>query len=305
MARSTRRSYLQQVGALSGSLAAGLLSGCRANGGVGTAVAEVRVGGKPFAEQRILGYLAFHRLAGVEGIQEVNEIGYGDSIELWEATAAGTKDLYWEYTGTAWLRIHPRREERLTDPESLYERVRDDAEAAGLRMGTPAPFSNEWVLVADTEWSDRTGITTISGLVSHVEAGTTDLPMAVGEDFYHREDGWQGLTDHYGMNASAVTALESGSFVVTSIGLTYELLSSGRATVATGFNTDPHLADDRIVVLDDDRDFFLPYQPAPTVHAATVSEYPAVLSVLEPVAASLDEPTMRESSSGSSTATSM
>ncbi len=293
MGLSTRRSYLRRVSQAGSLLAAGALSGCQVNGEPQTAVADIRVASKPFAEQRILGYLAYGRLHGLEGAQVVNEIGYGDSLDNWLATVEGTKDLYWEYTGTAWLRLPPRREERITDRSRLYEHVRTDAKAAGITMGTPAPFSNEFVVVADKEWSEKTGVATMSDLVAHVNAGNADFGMAVGEDFYHREDGWRALSDYYGIDPAARTRLESRA-IVTSIGLTYELLSEGQVAIASGFNTDPHLARDTIVVLEDDRGFFIPYQPAPAVHTPTADAHPNILDLLAPVASTLDEATMRQ-----------
>ena len=293
MPHSTRRDYLQRVGQLGSTLTVGVLSGCQATGEVQTAVAKVSVASKPFTEQRILGYLAYHRLSGIERVQRVNEIGYGNSRNNWQAITNGTKDLYWEYTGTAWLRLPPVREERITDPETLYERVRADAEEQGLTMGTPAPFSNEFVLVVDREWSERTDVTTISDLVAHINAGNTDFGMAFGKDFYHREDGWQALCDYYGMAPKPEAQIEADSAIVTSIGLTFDLLTEDRVAVASGFNTDPPLTREENIVLEDDHGFFIPYQPVPTAHTPTVAEHPEVLEVLSPVASRLDESTMR------------
>ncbi|MFC3476926.1 ABC transporter substrate-binding protein [Halobacterium litoreum] len=289
----TRRRYLERLGAAGGVAVASALAGCGENRAERESVTNVRVGSKPFAEQRILGYLAYHRLRDVDGVQAVDEIGYGTSSENWTATAAGVKDVYWEYTGTAWSRLPPRRAERVTDPRRLYERVAADARERGLRMAEPAPFSNEYVLVADRAWSDRTDVTTLSEFATHVADGRTSFGVAVNEDFYHRRDAWRGVLDHYGVSAGTQAELESGGFVVTSVGLTYELVANGDASVASGFATDPQLERESLVVLDDDRTYFLPYQPSPTAHAQTVAANPDVFDALAPVAASLDEATMR------------
>jgi len=290
----TRRGYLSQIGGVGGVLLGSALAGCADGSGAVTPPSpEVRVGSKPFAEQEILGQLAYERFRTLEGVQAVDEVGYGNSAENWAATADGRKHLYWEYTGTAWRELPPRREIRLTDPAELYERAARDAREQGLRMASPAPFSNEYVLVADRAWSERTGVATLGEFADHLLAGNTDLAVAVNEEFYRREDAWRGVTAYYGVGPDARSAVESGSFIVTSVGLTYELLADGRATVASGFATDPQLASDSLVVLADDRDYFLPYQPSPTAHAPTVEATPAVFDALAPVAAGLDESTMR------------
>lgn len=290
---STRRGYLRRLGEVGGVLTGGVLSGC-VEAGIGSqSVPQVHVGSKPFPEQEILGYLAYERLTTIDGIQVANEIGYGNSTENWEATATGAKDLYWEYTGTAWSRLPPRREQRVTDPQQLYDLVESDARAQNIRMAQPAAFSNEYVLVADRAWSERTGVTTLAEFVAHVTDEPTAVGIAVNEDFYHRRDAWAGLTAYYGLTAEQRAALETGTFIVTSVGLTYELLDSGRVQVASGFDTDPQLSRPSLVTLADDREYFMPYQPAPTAHAPTVDDHPAIFGVLEPVVSALDAATMR------------
>ncbi|WP_336136124.1 glycine betaine ABC transporter substrate-binding protein [Natronomonas amylolytica] len=291
---STRRRYLRRAGRVGGALTAALLSGCSnpvASGSEG-AKTPVHVGSKPFTEQRILGYLAYERLRTVDGVRAIDGIGSGDSLANWEATASGDKDLYWEYTGTAWAQLPPRHDERVTDPDRLYEQVRADAETRGIHTAEPAAFSNEYVVVADRTWVEETGVTTLGGLAEYLD-GEAALGVAVNEEFYHRQDGWNGLLDYYGVGADAKTALESEPFVVTSTGLTYELLKRADIRLASGFATDPQLERPSFVVLDDDRDYFLPYQPMPTAHTPTVEARPRILEVLTPVVESLDEATMR------------
>lgn len=290
---STRRGHLRRIGAIGCSLAAGGLGGCvETDLGDGTA-RRVRIGSKPFPEQRILGNLAYERLRTVDGVQAINEIGYGTSQENWEAARTGAKDLYWEYTGTAWAQLPPRRDRRVTDPRKLYELVESDAQTRGLRLADPAPFSNAYVLVADRGWSDRTGVTTISGLIAHVADGHTDFGVAINEDFYHRRDAWDGIAAYYGLSDRQRAAVENGTFIVTSVGLTYELIDDGRVQVASGFATDPQLDRSSIVVLEDDRDYFMPYQPVPTAHAPTVDAVPAIFEALAPVVSALDGETIR------------
>ncbi|MFC7164817.1 glycine betaine ABC transporter substrate-binding protein [Halospeciosus flavus] len=87
--------------------------------------------------------------------------------------------------------------------------------------------------------------------------------------------------------------LESETFIVTSIGLTYELLEQGQVQIASGFATDPQLDRSTITVLKDDRDYFLPYQPAPTAYAPLIDDHPGIFEELSPVVSALDKPTMR------------
>lgn len=289
----TRRQYLGQIGRVGGVGAAALLGGCASNQQPDTESVSVRIGSKPFAEQKILGYLAYQRLQSVDWIRAVDEIGSGNSLSNWEATAAGEQHLYWEYTGTAWMQLPPRHETRITDPNSLYERVQSDAHSQQLQLAEPASFSNEYVIVADATWAEQTGVSTISELATHLRDVDRIPGIAVNEEFFHRRDGWPGLASYYDVRTEDREKLESETFIVTSIGLTYELLEQGRVQIASGFATDPQLDRSTITVLEDDRDYFLPYQPAPTAYAPLIDDHPEIFEALSPVVSALDKPTMR------------
>jgi len=290
----TRRQYLGQVGRAGGVGAAGLLGGCASNQQSEAESVTVRIGSKPFAEQKILGYLAYQQLQSVDWVRAVDEIGSGNSLSNWQATAMGQQHLYWEYTGTAWLQLPPRHETRITGPNTLFERVQSDAHSQQLQMAEPAPFSNEYVIVADATWAEQMGVSTISELVSYLRNVDTLPKIAVNEEFFHRQDGWRGLASYYDATAENRETLESRTFIVTSIGLTYELLEQSRVRIASGFATDPQLDRSTITVLDDDRDFFLPYQPAPTAYAPLIDDHPEIFEELSPVVSALDKPTMRD-----------
>ncbi|MFC7164610.1 glycine betaine ABC transporter substrate-binding protein [Halospeciosus flavus] len=75
--------------------------------------------------------------------------------------------------------------------------------------------------------------------------------------------------------------------------MTYELLEQGQVQIASGFATDPQLDRSTITVLKDDRDYFLPYQPAPTAYAPLIDDHPGIFEELSPVVSALDKPTMR------------
>jgi len=289
----TRRRYLERVGCLGGAATAGVLGGCTSNGQRGSDSVTVRIGSKPFIEQRILGYLAYERLRTADQIRAVDDIGDGDSLSNWEATSSGDRHLYWEYTATAWARLPPRRERRITDAGTLFQRVRSDARSRGVRMAEPAPFSNEYVIVADKAWAEAIGVSTISELAAYFRNADGDPGIALNEAFYHRPDGWHGLLSRYGVSSDGRDSLESGTFIVTSVGLTYELLERGSVRVANGFATDPQLDRSTLTVLEDDREYFLPYQPAPTASAPMIEAHPEVFDRLSPVVTALDRPAMR------------
>ncbi|WP_276274249.1 glycine betaine ABC transporter substrate-binding protein [Haloarcula litorea] len=288
-----RRRFLGQIGRAGGVAVTGILSGCAKSEQPESESVTVRIGSKPFTEQKILSYLAYERLRRIDWIRAVDEIGAGNSLSNWEATASGDQHLYWEYTGTAWLQLPPRHDRRITDPESLFERVQADADSQRLQLADPAPFSNEYVIAADARWAEQTEISTISDLAAHIRNGGDTPGVAVNEEFFHRQDGWRGLASYYEIETANGEPIQTEPFIVTSIGLTYELLEQGRVQITSGFATDPQLNRSTVTVLEDDRDYFLPYQPAPTAYAPLIDEHPEVFEILSPVGSALDKSIMR------------
>ncbi len=266
MEGGSRRRFLARVG--TGLSAATLASGClsRRTGPSPALDQRISVGSKHFTENRILGFLTFEAVNQVLGVQPVHEIGYGRTSTIWSALVEGAVDTYWEYTGTLWyVHLPPDvTQERIADPLKLFQRVRTGLrETYDLECFSPAPFDNPYVLCTRPEWVDETGITTHSGLFEYAAAGNS-VPIAVGPEFYHRTDGWPGLLDHYEVDADTRAAWAPNVEVVN-LFLAYEFLLRERIDVGMGFGTDPHIAINDLVVLEDDRDFFPPYNPCPVV----------------------------------------
>ena len=78
------------------------------------------------------------------------------------------------------------------------------------------------------------------------------------------------------------------------MGLLYSALLADRVDVVVGSATDGLIAAHDLVVLEDDRAYFPPYDAVPIVHTASLAAHPALGSVLDALAGRLDEPTMRK-----------
>ena len=75
--------------------------------------------------------------------------------------------------------------------------------------------------------------------------------------------------------------------------LKYEAVAAGEADVINAYTTDGRLLTHNLVVLDDDRGFFPPYQAAPLMRGETVRAHPEAVAALALLAGALDEEAMR------------
>ena len=249
---------------------------------------EIVVGSKTFAENRILGYMAYEALNELTDLQVVDEIGYGATSTAWEGLTQGPLDIYWEYTGTLRLTHPPAREDLVTDPEEQAATARETIESEyDLAVLSRAPFDNTYTIVTTPQWINLRGIESLSGLADHVNAGNTGETIALGPSFYDRADGWPGLLDHYGFDPDSVRAW-GGSVEVVSLGLTYEFLAAGQADLAMGFLTDGRIGVDGFEPLADDEQFWPIYSPCPCVSSSLVEAYPAVREALDQIGPSID-----------------
>jgi osmoprotectant transport system substrate-binding protein len=256
------------LGALGGALAT---AGCVTTSSTSTTPErpQAAVGSKQFTANRLLGWLTFETLLANDSVQPVDRMRTGGTSETWRALTDGDVDCYWEYTGTVWRDIL-ERQARFGDADALYDAVVGALADRDVAVAARGTYDNSYVLYADESWTAATGVETLGGFVDWLEAGNDDVRVAITGRFEEREDGWNGLFEHYELDADAYERLTARTTVVEPL-VTYDLLVSGDADVGLGYRTNPNVADLDVVALADDRRFFPAYQPVLLVDQGAAS----------------------------------
>jgi len=200
----------------------------------------IRVGSKSFTESYILAEIAAQVIERVGEARAERRHGLGGTGITYRAIASGAIDLYPEYTGTLARII--LKDPALRTPEAIRARLL----ASGLTMSEPLGFSNTYALAVRAETAERRGLRRISDLARHPE-----LKAAFSSGFLEREDGWPGLTRHYGLSLAEVRVMEHA--------LTYRAIAGGDVDVMDVFSTDGQLERLRLQILQDDKRFFPDY----------------------------------------------
>lgn len=290
MSHHTRRDLLRGTGAVAGSASVMTLSGCTSL--IGGDSDSIAVSSKRFAEQEILGYMAIEAL-NAKDFSTTDETGLGGTLQNFEAINSQQVDLYWEYTGTAWYTIPPEHEETVNDPDGLYQKVKQEfKEEHNLQFLNRAPLNNAFVLMANPDWAEETGVQSLTDFAEYVNDGNTDFELALTAEFLDRSDGWEGVADHYGFEGQ-LDELDSNISQV-GIGLSYQIVGENEVQVGLGFNTNPNIPRYDLVVLDDDEAFFPVYNPAPLVHSDTLEANPEIEETLNPIVPDLTTEKIRE-----------
>lgn len=105
--------------------------------------------------------------------------------------------------------------------------------------------------------------------------GSDTFRIGVPPEFLERADGYRGLEKQYGLNMPTVEM---------NAALMYEALKNGRVDVAVGYSTDGRIKAFDLKVLEDDQNYFPPYDAAPLVRSATLEQYPNLREVLNKLA---------------------
>ena len=302
--RTRTRRIARAVGLIAvASVLAACAGGGRSGGGnagggdVGDQVnlrgATITVGSKEFTEQLILAEIAIQALENAGATVE-RQTGLVGTTAAREALTSGPTDLYWEYTGTGWITLLGHSQEPLTDSRQLYDAVAaEDLAKNGVRWLAPAPANNTYALAVRREAAEVLGVRSLSGLGALAELRPENATVCAANEFLVRPDGLPGLQQAYGFQ------LPAGSITELPLGDIYRAVDEGdRCNFGEVFLTDPRITALDLTVLDDDKKFFPPYNPAPTVRSEVFDRHPDLEKVFAPISAKLDNETLRRLNAG-------
>lgn len=244
------------------------------------ATAVVRIGSKDSAESMLLGHMLAELVEDETGRPVDRRLNLGGTLVCFNALERGGLDVYVEYTGTALTTILGRPP--VNDAAEARRIVERGLAERGIRMLEPLGFENTFAILTRREEAESRGIRTISDLAMH--AGS--LRAGFGPEFMNRADGFPGLVATYGLRfAEAPREMDRN--------LLYEAVRQGTLDVAAGDSTDGRVAALDLVVLEDDRRYFPPYEAVPLARGSLLESDPAAAAALHRLAGRIDAATMR------------
>ncbi|HEY9652871.1 MAG TPA: glycine betaine ABC transporter substrate-binding protein [Coleofasciculaceae cyanobacterium] len=256
-----------------------LLSAIACNQGGNTSGA-IKVGSKDFTEQFILGEM-YALVLENSGLNVERKLNLGGTPVAQEALTSGQIDLYPEYTGTGLLTV--LKQPATSDRQKVYQTVSDTyKEKFNLVWLAPAPMNNTQALAMTQETSQNYNIKTISDFA----AKASQLVMIGPPEFEVREDGLPGIQKAYGN-------FKLKQYKPADPGLRYQALKDNQADVVVAFGTDGELSAYNLIVLEDDKKFFPPYQVAPVVRQTALDTYPKIRDALNTLAPKLTNQAMQ------------
>jgi osmoprotectant transport system substrate-binding protein len=240
----------------------------------------VRVGSKNFTEQFIVAEIYAQALENA-GIKAQTRPNLGATLIAHAALLNGDIDLYPEYTGTAMA--HVVKGDLSGSAEQTYETVKNYYEKnLHLTLLEPTHINNGYAIVVLPETAVKYKLKTLSDL----GAASKNLSFGAEGSFADRSDGLPGMSRVYGIHFKDFRNLAK-------LGIRYSALTSKNIDVSFGFTTDWQIAQDRLVVLDDDKHLFPPYYLVPVIRQDTLARNSKIADVLNKVSSLLTNENMR------------
>jgi osmoprotectant transport system substrate-binding protein len=243
---------------------------------------SVVIGSKNFTESIILAELIAQQIEAETGLTVVRKFNLGGTFICHQALVAGEIDIYPEYTGTALTAILKRPPE--SDPRAVYQIIKQDYEKEfGVTVTEPFGFNNTFAILIRGEEARNLKLTTISEAAKF----TPEWQAGFGYEFMERSDGYQGLSQRYGLHFKEAPR-------VMDLALTYRALADRRVDLIAGNSTDGLIAVLDLFMLADDKNYFPPYEAVPLVRIATLERIPPLRSVLTKLNKTISENEMQK-----------
>lgn len=237
------------------------------------------VGSKNFTESVILGELLAQKLESA-GCKVDRRLNMGGTFVCDSAIRSGAIDAYVEYSGTALTAI--LKQPSMNDRARVDVIVRDAYAKRRLRWSPALGFNNTFAMIVRKSDAQSHGLHTISDVT---KIAATVRP-GFGYEFTERPDGWSGLQQAYDLRVTNAPR-------TMDLGLTYKALASGEVDLIAGNSTDGLIDSLGLVVLDDDRRYFPPYDAVVVSRNDLDERCKGATAALESLHGTIDDASMR------------
>ena len=242
---------------------------------------ELSVGSKNFTEQLILGEILKQSLESACRMPVNGRFYLAGTYICQQAILAARIDAYVEYTGTALAGI--LKQTTSGDSQAVYEQVKlEYRQRFNLDVMPPLGFNNSFAMVMRGDEARRLGVTKLSQLAP----AAPKLRLGVGYEFLERQDGYKGLVAAYNLRFAEAPR-------VMDLGLLYRALQNNSVDIVAGNNTDGLIKALGLVVLEDNKHYFPPYDAVPIVNPVLFTKCPSAREVFTKLKNSITADRMR------------
>jgi osmoprotectant transport system substrate-binding protein len=255
------------------------LAACGGGDALDTRTADsdtIVVGSADFTESALLAEIYAGALEA-KGVTVEKTLNIGSREAYIPALQDGSIDLIPEYTGV--LAQYFNEDATATESDAVYEELKA-ALPDTLAVLEKADAEDKDAIAVTRETADEYSLTSLSDLAS--VAG--DLTLGGPPEWKTRPSGVLGLEKVYGAKFKSFRALDAGG------PLSVQALKNGQVDAANLFTTDPNIAANDFVVLEDPESLYAAENVVPLITKSKLDD--TISDTLNEVSANLDTPTL-------------
>lgn len=247
--------------------------------------ASYSIGGKNFDEQRVLCEIAVAALESMQA-QVTNKCNFGGTDAVRQALLSGEINVYWEYTGTAWVSFF--KQTPISEGQPLYQAVKErDKQQNQIVWLDPAPFNNTYAFAVQEQKAQQLGLKTLDDMARYVTAHP-EATVCVESEYKVRDDGLPGLEKAYNFQ------IQPNSLKTLDTGAVYQATAGPQCLFGEVFTTDGRIPTLKLRVLEDTKNYHIIYNAAVNVRQQSYGKNPQVAQVFQPISQALTEPVITE-----------
>ncbi len=249
-----------------------ILASCGGASSSGGSKGTITIGSKLDVESQLLAKM-YTLLLQKAGYTVNEKPALGNSVFILNAIKSNAIDLYPEFTTTG---LNALNIPSSYNPQKDYQTVKDGFNKQfKITWLDPAPLNDGYAICTSKDESQRLGITTISQLAPKVSSLTLVSPSD-GVAFI------DGLKKTYNFDTKSFKQTQTIDYA-----LGFTAVSSGQAQFNVCYTTDGTVAQKNFIFLQDDKNGFPAFNPAPIVRNEVLAKYPDIPTILNPLAPKL------------------
>ncbi|MFL5626113.1 MAG: glycine betaine ABC transporter substrate-binding protein [Ktedonobacteraceae bacterium] len=249
----------------------GSSGGTTSNGTPSNSSITLTVGGKLDTEAQLLTEM-YTLLLRKAGFHVIEKRALGTNAVVFNAITSGQIDLYPEFTATGLAKLGKQSS---NNPQQDYQTVKQGYESMyHITWLDPAPLNDTYGVC--TTQSKASSLSAMK--ISDLAPKASTLSVATPPD--GKQYGVDVVKSAYGITFKKVVTYNEE-------GLTFPAVMSGAQDLNICYTTAALIAKDNFVLLQDDKNAFPAYNPAPIVRDDTLKKAPGIATALNPLAPKL------------------
>lgn len=260
-----------------------LLSGCSLPGLGGASQDTIKVGAQSITESEILANMIAQLIEHDTDLNTALVKNLGSNYVQHQAMLGGDIDISaTRYSGTDLTSTLGMEAEK--DPEKALNIVQKEFDKRfKYKWFDSYGFDNTYAFTVTKKFAEKEHVNTVSDL----KKNASEYKLGVDNAWLKRKgDGYKGFVSTYGF--------EFGTTYPMQIGLVYDAVKNEKMDAVLAYSTDGRIKAYDLNILEDDKQFFPPYDCSPVIPEKVLKEHPELEGIIDKLIGKIDTETMQE-----------